>query len=169
MSQLNNILERIAAIQVNIEVAGALRPNVILSEPYLPSQTDSTNCPFFINEVHGGPSDIPISAGQQYITDQIDMFLCVRRREANTDLKLGTKETVLWRDAVYAAFAKRVKLSNPADDNLPGNSHVGLPYVVDARITSWEAPVAYRYAEIEYIAFRFVLEVNEMYVTDIDK
>src|SRR5262245_57645355 len=124
MSNTNRIVERIAQIQVLIEVPGAPRPNVILSEPYQPSDTNSAVCPFFINELHGGASDIPISAGQQYIEEDVWMVLCVRRKEANTNLKLTIQETVMWRDAVYAAFAQRIKLSNPADDTLPGNSHV---------------------------------------------
>jgi hypothetical protein len=165
-SQTNQIVERIAQIQVLIEVSDALRPNVILVEPYQPSDTNSAVCPFFINEIHGGPSNLPISSGQQYIEEDIWMVLCVRRKEANTNLKLTLQETVNWRDAVYAAFANRVKLSNPADDNTPGQSHVGLPFVVDGSITSWDA-IDYIYGTNEYLALKFVLHCNEMFVTTI--
>lgn len=167
MSNTNQILERIAQIQVLIEVDGALRPNVILAEPYQPSDTNSAACPFFINEVHGGPADIPISSGQQYVEEDIWMVLCVRRVEAGTNLKLTSQETIMWRDAVLAAFAERVKLSNPLDDSLPGNSHVGLSFVVDGAIKRWEQ-IKYIYAANEYLALKFVFHVNEMYVTPIN-
>lgn len=168
-SQANQILVRLAQIQVLVEVPGAPRPNVILAEPYLPSDTNSAVCPFFINEAHGGPSDIPISSGQQYITTNYWMMLCLKRFEANTNMKLGVMETIQWRDAVFAAFAQRVKLSNPDDDATPGISHTGLDFVVDAHITSWEAPVNYTYGANQYLALKFILSVNEMFVTTIDK
>ncbi len=166
MSNINDILVRIAQIQVTVEVPGARRPNVIKAEPYEPSNTNSSDCPFFINELHGGTSELPISAGMQYQTDQIWMVLCVRRAEASTNLKLGLQETVLWRDAVYAAFSERVKLSNPADDNTPGQSHVGLPFVLDCYIRNWEA-IQYTYVDTDYLALKFILMVNEFYVTPI--
>lgn len=166
-TQLNTILQRIADIQITVEVAGAPRPNVIVAEPYQPSDTASTYCPFFINEVHGGSADIPISSGQQYVTSNIEMFLCVRRREAETELKLGAQETIAWRDAVFSTFAKRVKLSDPADDSRAGHIHEGLTFVLDAHIGSWEAPVEYKYASSNYLALKFTLIVNEFYVTTI--
>ena len=166
MSHTNALLERLAQIQVLIEVPGALRPNVILAEPYEPSDTSSAVCPFFINEIHGGPSNLPISAGQQYLQEDIWMVLCVRRVEAGTNWKLTLKETVAWRDAVYAAFAERVRLSNPADDELPGNAHVGLPFVVDGVINRWD-PIKYVYGTNEYAALKFIFHVNEMFVTTI--
>ena len=166
MSNTNEIVERIAQIQVLIEVEGAPRPNVILAEPYQPSLTSSANCPFFINEIHGGVSDIPISAGQQYIEEDIHMVLCIRRKEASTDLKLTIKEVVMWRDAVYTAFAERVKLSNPIYDDVPGQSHIGLSFVVDGVITSWN-DIEYEYGDSVYLALRFIFHINEMFVTEI--
>ena len=166
MSNINDILVRLAEIQVTVEVPGAPRPHVIKAEPYEPSNTNSSDCPFFINELHGGRPNLPISSGQQYDSNDIWMVLCVRRAEAETNLKLSLQETVMWRDAVKAAFANRVKLSNPADDNTPGRSHVGLPFVVDCHIKAWES-LRYTYVDTDYLALKFVLEVNEMYVTTI--
>ena len=167
-TKFNNVLTRIAEIQVTIETPNAPRPNVIMAEPYQPSDTNSINCPFFINEAHGGPADIPISSGQQYVTTDVWMVLCVRRQEANMDLKLGAQETIAWRDGVFSAFAQRVKLSNPADDNRAGHIHEGMTNVLDAHITSWEAPVNYVYAANSYLAIKFVLRINEFYVTPIN-
>lgn len=166
MSQLNQILERVAHIQVLIEVPGAPRPNIMLSEPYMPSSTASNSAPFFINETHGGPSNLPIASGQQYHSTDVWMVLCVRRLEAGSNLKLSENEKIMWRDAVYAAFSQRVKLSDPAMDNVPGQSHVGLSFVLDCFVRSME-PIKYVYAEAEYLALKFILQVNEMYVTTI--
>ncbi len=166
MSNINEILVRLAEIEITVEVPGAPRPNVIKAEPYEPSNTNSSDCPFFINELHGGDSNLPITSGQQYVTDQIWMVLCVRRAEANTNLKLSLQETVMWRDAVYAAFSNRVKLSNPASDNVPGQSHVGLQFVLDCYIRNWEA-IRYTYVDTDYLALKFILMVNEFYVTPI--
>jgi hypothetical protein len=168
MSNINEILVRIAEIQITVEAPGAPRPNVIKSEPYQPSNTSSTDCPFFINELHGGESQLPIASGMQYLTDQIWMVLCVRRAEARTNLKLSLQETVMWRDAVYAAFSNRVKLSDPAKDNTLGQAHAGLPFVLDCYIRSWEA-ISYTYVDTEYLSLKFILMVNEFYVTPIDK
>lgn len=116
MSQLNTLLERIANIQINIEVPGLGRPQVLASNPYQPSDVSSLQCPFWVNELRGGPSDLPIANGQQFRTSNVHMFLAVVRREANVDLKYGIKETAQWVDAVYAAFAQHIKLSAPAVD-----------------------------------------------------
>ncbi len=166
MSQTNQILERIAQIQVLIEVPGAPRPNVLLSEPYMPSNTSSNACPFFVNEYHPLTSNLPIASGQQYRTSDFWMVLCVRRFEANTNLKLSEKEKIMWTDAVQAAFSQRVKLSNPVDDDTPGQSHVGLPFVLDAVVTASDS-IKYIYAETEYLALKYILKVNELYVTAI--
>lgn len=114
MSQLNDIVERIAAIQIGIEVPGLGRPQVLASNPYQPSDVSSVQCPFWINEIRGGESDLPISGGNQYRTTNIDMLLAVQRRIGNVNLKYGVKETAEWVDAVYSAFARHIKLSLPS-------------------------------------------------------
>lgn len=113
-SQLNVIMRRIAAIQLTIEASGLPRPQILAANPYQPSDVSSIQCPFFVNEIRGGPSDLPIAAGQQYRTHNIQMMLAVARREANTNLKYNVQETAAWVDVVYAAFAAHIKLSAPA-------------------------------------------------------
>lgn len=165
-SQLNQMLERIAHIQVLIVSEGAPNPNVMLAEPYQPSTVSSNTAPFFVNETHGGPSNLPIASGQQYLTTDVWMVLCVRRFEANTNLKLGENEKMMWRDVVYRAFSQRVKLSDPEQDNVIGHSHEGLPFVLDCYIKSME-PIKYLYADSEWLSLKFILTVNELYVTPI--
>lgn len=114
MSQLNTFLERIANIQVNISVPGLGRPQVLAANPYQPSDVSSLQCPFWVNELRGGPSNLPIANGQQLRTTSVHMFLAVVRREGNVDLKYSVQQTAEWVDAVYAAFAQHIKLSAPA-------------------------------------------------------
>jgi hypothetical protein len=113
MSQLNQILERIADIQITIEVPGLGIPVVLRSDPYQPSQVASVNCPLWINEIRGGPSDIPMGEGQQYRVTTVQMFLCVARRDGNIDLSYNVEICAAWADAVFAEFAKHRKLSAP--------------------------------------------------------
>jgi hypothetical protein len=116
MSQQNVILERIASIQLTVAVPGAGIPIILASNPYQPSDANSINCPFWINELVLGlnPSDLPIADGLQYINTNIRMVLCVARKEAATDLQFVANETLLWRDAVFAMFALHIKLSAPS-------------------------------------------------------
>ena len=113
MSQLNTILERIADIQVTINVPGLGIPWVLTAEPYQPDKVVSDNLPAFVNEIYGGPSDLPISDGAQHRNTNVRMLLLVARRTANIDLKYTVETTAAWADAVYAAFAGHIKLSAP--------------------------------------------------------
>lgn len=99
---------------MGVEVPGLGRPNVLASNPYLPSDVSSLQCPFWINELRGGDSDLPISSGQQYRSTNISMNLCVVRREGETNLKYSDQLTAEWVDAVYSTFAQHVRLSAPA-------------------------------------------------------
>jgi hypothetical protein len=160
MSAINDTLERIAKIQMTIVAADAARTAIVEAYPYMPSQAISANCPFFINELMGGESDIPISAGQQYLAATIPMVLCVTRKEANTGLQLGVDTTVEWVEAVYAMFSQHVRLSDPVT---PFDS---LGFIIDAVIKKWE-PGTYAYADAEFLSIKFHLAVRMMYPTTI--
>lgn len=115
-SRANLILQRLAAIELTASASDATIPVVIAADPYQPSNAESVNCPFWINAIRtgtGNQSELPIANGQQYISTMYDLILCLARREANIDLKYGVQNTLLWRDAVYSAFAPHVKLSAP--------------------------------------------------------
>lgn len=116
MSQTNQALVRIATIQSLIQVPGLPIPLVLQAEPYQPSDMSSVQAPFFVNELalNGGIASLPISSGMQYVQTLVDMMLVVQRREAGIDLKYSIQNTLMWRDAVLAAFAAHVKLSYPA-------------------------------------------------------
>lgn len=117
MSQMNDILTRVADIQIGIEVSGLPIPKVLQAEPYQPSDMSSVSCPFFVNELMPpgrAPAYLPIAAGQQYRTTIIGMLLCLARKEANIDLKYGVENTVKWAEAVFSTFSQHVRLSAPA-------------------------------------------------------
>lgn len=114
MSQLNDFLTRIADIQIGINVSGLGNPWVLSAEPYQPSDATGFTMPMFINEIHGGLSDLPITDGQQRRNTDVVMYLLVARKEANINLKYGVSNTAQWVDSVYAKFAQHLKLSAPA-------------------------------------------------------
>ncbi len=138
MSQLNTVLERIADIQIGITVPGLPIPYVLQAEPYQPSDMNSVACPFFVNEVRGGPSNLPITAGMQYRTMVVHMMLAVQRREADIDLKYGVENTAEWVDAVYAMFAQHVRLSAPSVllKSSTNTNPITVETVVPHRLTS---------------------------------
>ena len=161
ISSLVDIANRIAAIQMTISVAGMDRPNVVLAEPFQPSTTSRTLCPFFINELRRGISDVgagstaPMAGTGQIARDsEFGMVLCVEGRDGNIDLKFGIWDTALWVDAVYVMFAKHIKLSNPV------GGAIDLPTVVDAKIKAWQL-TNYQYGDMEYLAIDFKLAVRE--------
>lgn len=118
MSQINQILTRIATIQSQIVVTQQnglpLVPFILDAEPYQPSDMSSVLLPAFINEIWAGKSNVPISAGQQYRTTRVKMMLAVQRKEAGINLRYSAQNTAAWVDAVYAMFAQHVRLSAPA-------------------------------------------------------
>lgn len=121
MSQINAFLERIAAIELGVNIIGTNPdgsspdvPIVVQADPYQPSNVASVSVPCWINEVYGGTSDLPIASGQQYRTTKVRMALLLARRTAGIDLMYNVQTTALWADAVYATFAQHLRLSYPA-------------------------------------------------------
>jgi len=164
MSYLNDTLERIAAIQETIIASEAPRSTIGLAEPYMPSQVLSANCPFFINELTDGNSDIPISTGQQFLSITVPMVLCVARKEASTNLRLGVDTTARWLTTVYETFGRHIRLSDPEPDS---SENLGpLQFLVDAVIKKWSAGT-YSYGDAEFLSIKFTLVVRMMYPTTI--
>ena len=164
ISRLVDIMKRIAAIQMTITVPGVDRPAIMQAEPFMPSTSASQLCPFFVNRVHRGSSDIGAAGfspqagtGLQARDDSIDMILCVEREDGNVDIKFGAWDTILWVDAVYAAFAKHLKLSDPA------TQAVDMPEVTDAKIKGWEFQDNYDLNNATYMAIIFTMTVREKY------
>lgn len=156
MSQINEILERVAEIQLTISIpAGPPITVVKKTFPYMPSDVSTAEAPFFVNELHGGPTDFTAVRGLQRVDDDIVMYLCLQRREQNTNLSLGTKETIAWRDAIFAAFAQKIRLSNPA-------GIVDKSFVLEARLKDWDF-VSYEYGTATWLALRHTLTVRELF------
>lgn len=160
MSQANQILERIAQIQLLVEAVGAPRPNVLQADAYMPNTVVSAACPFWVNmsDGSGGSSNLPINDGQQRIDNKYIMTLCLLRAESAVT-KLGLKVALMWRDAVYYRFAKHVKLSNPATGEGDLNE-----FILDSWISRWKVDGGYELGDSIFVALQFELTVREFYV-----
>lgn len=159
LDQSNEWLERIAAIQATIALPDGVAnvTTIQKAEPYLPSDVASAKCPFFINETSGGKTNFLAIGGIQWVETRVRMVLCVQRREQNTDLRLGIKETLYWRNAVFSTFAAHLQLGN--SDQFPR-----LPYILEAPIVEWAAPYdPYEYGTAQYIALFFTVSVKEAF------
>ena len=143
MSQLNQILEQIAAIQKTI--AG-----VTNAFAYQVSNTSELTAPFFVNEVLGGPSDL--SGGmQQRIEDLVKMCLAIAPSDSDVTLANVNYKVITWRDVVYATFAGRVRLGNQ------------LSFVLDARITRWGYEPRKTLGDVEWATLVFDVPVREWF------
>lgn len=164
--QSNEWIERVAAIQETIALPGgaAYVTTIQSAEPYMPSDMSSAKCPFFINEVKDGPTNFLATGGLQWVETNVNMVLCVLRREQNTDLRLGIKQTLYWRNAVFSTFAAHLQLgSGPVNGTFPR-----LPYILEAPITKWAAPFEpYTYGAAQFITLQFNLRVREAFVLTI--
>jgi hypothetical protein len=164
LSSLVDICLRLVDIQKTVTVVGMDRPMVAYAWPFPPSTSDSSLCPFFVNDLTRGVSDIgeaggspPSGTGQQARDSQIDMYLCVERKEGNVDLKWAVWDTALWVDATYAAFAQHLRLSSPS------TGVMDIPSIVDAKIKAWELVHDYELSGAVYLAIKFSLAVRERY------
>ena len=161
MSQGNEIAERIAEIQRTIVLSGGYPQSTIqLAEAYQPSDVNSASLPFFINEVSGMGTNFLATGGLQFVETVFRMHLCVQRSEANTNLRDSLKMAMQWRDVVFIAFAKHLRLSD-----VSGNQD--LNFILDARITTWDLE-SYSYGTSEYVALRFYLTVREAFPLTIE-
>ncbi len=151
MSNINDIMERIATIQKTVSITDGINTSTVKqAEAYQPSDISSVSCPFFINEIHGGRTEFMATGGLQYVDNNISMNLCVMRREAGTNLKNVVKQTEKWRDAVFIAFAQKLRLGND------------FPFIIDAYITSWDL-IEYTYGTTAFVALNFNLFVREAF------
>jgi len=162
-SSLVDISRRLTEIQMTISVPGMDRPSILNADPFQSSTVSSALCPFFINQLTQGISDIgaaggspPSGTGQQARDSQFDMILCVERKDGNVDLKWGVWDTALWVDVVYAAFALHLRLSSPATNLMD------IPSVVDAKIKAWKLDEV-EMQDTTFLAIIFNMAVRERY------
>lgn len=152
MSQINQILERIAQIQKTIKVGTS---KVLAAYPYEPADPSSGSCPFTVNEVRGGPTAFYASGVLQNIQTVVVMNFCIARKDSDVTLVSVQEHALAWRDEVILAFARKIKLSNTAGE-------IDLPFVLEAHITNWDlAPKAF--GTSEFIAVVFDLMVSELF------
>ena len=169
LSRINDILDRIAEIQMTVSLDGSLvnlgRVNTAYART--PADPSSEACPFCVNVIRGGPSTFGANYIQE-ITSRVIMYFCVSRAEADSTLMQAQLNTLEYRDIVFATFASHFRLSKPADGSLLTYTLNGssAPYIRDAFITEWdqaELPIG----ATTFIALKFVLEINEAFVQPI--
>ena len=151
MSQLNDILERLAEIQETVTITGG---SVGRAYPYIPAAPAASECPFFVNEIGGGPSNLAAVSGLQARTSTITMHLCLSPWQLDVSQEATLEEMCAWADAVYAKFAQKVRLGGD------------LGYVLEAVITAWDAEKL-TLGMTEFGALKFVLTVRELYTQTI--
>ena len=130
MSQLNELLERLATIQQTITITvpasyNYVGPTVVTSAfPYPTSDPSLAHAPFFYNQYNGAPKvEFEAVSGLQRVNNEIDMVLCFTTITAETNIANVYMGVSFWRDAVLSAFAGKIRLGGD------------LSYILDARIT----------------------------------
>lgn len=157
-SRLNTMMERIASIQLGISIPdsrfGGGTQFVTSAFAYQPSKVNTALCPFFVNEMHGGPTNFLATGGLQWVQDDIKMYLCVQRKEAGTDLSMMVEEAERWRDAIFVAFAQKIRLGNDLD------------FILDAVISEYDV-IDYDYGDVVYMSVYCKLTVREAFILTI--
>lgn len=122
MSNIETILEYIATIQLGVTLPDGKKPKQAYA--YVPADPSSADCPFFVNIVSGGTTEIS-GLGQQQVSTTILMKFCVARLESDSNVIALQKNVYQWRDAVLSTFAQKIRLGND------------LNFILDAYINRW--------------------------------
>lgn len=153
MSQINQILERVAEVEMTMRLGGQ---RIVAAYPYVPADPPSAQCPFFVNEVAGGPTEFAASGVLQQVTTRIILNLCIGRRESDTSLIALEDAAYQWRDVLFSTFAHKIKLSNAAGE-------IDLPFVHEAHITAWDLFMR-PFGTAEFVVVMAELTVQELFV-----
>ena len=150
----NDICEAVAALQRTIALVGVAATagfpvTVQAAYPYMQWDGSALNCPFFANDITGGPTDFLASGALQQVDSTVEMFLCLLPWEQGGTLEGNLEYALRWRDVVFAAFARELRLG-------------GLPNVLEAHIVEWNKE-RLEYGSGEFVALRFNLAVRETF------
>lgn len=155
VSQLNAILERVASIQLTVAITVpsgfTSAGSVSAAYPYPVNDPSMANLPFFYNAYKGGP--VKFQALKGYLTtSDIEMTLCIENFTSEMSIDRVYTLVALWRDAVLATFAGKVRLGGD------------LSYIMDAAVTHVsEFKRVSTEGSAEYGALVFTLQVRELY------
>lgn len=159
-SRLTLIMERIGALQMllRLDGLGALRK----AYPYMPADLPSAQLPFTVNQVM--PSSVPyLTPGLYWVTDEIDMTLCLARWQGDTAFDRALAHADRWRDLMLTTFAAHVRLSPPDAPGVPD-----FDFVVDAIISTYTgSPAKIALGSSEFLGFNFRLTVREYLFTPV--
>lgn len=152
-SQLNTLLETIAAIQKTITIPGGTITDAF---PYPVSEASQANAPFFYNEFKGGPAKIAAITGAYELNSDIEMVLCIT--SFNSEMSISQVYTLVsyWRDAVLITFAKNTRLGGT------------LSFILDSQITKVsEYQKVTTASATEWGALTFTLRVREFFAATV--
>ena len=147
-------LDAICAIQKTVVATfddGSTR-GITAAYPFGEWNIGSLNCPFFINMLHGGPSNFQATGGLQAVDNVIDMYLCLQPTQQGRSRESSLRYVNEWRDVVFATFAAKMRLGGGPT----------LTFVKIAFIKSWEF-AAVTVGATDYWALRFELELDESF------
>jgi hypothetical protein len=160
ISRPSQILQAIAAVQLPIQISsGVQTQKVTAAYPFLQWNIAGVNLPFFANRLSGGPSSF--SAQNVQLRDSmVEMYLCLETIVEGQSLASSLEYTTDWVDAVYYAFANKVKLGNTQTADMTG------PLLLLAYISAWDIVQA-QLGSTTYHAVKFDLTVHERYAVTV--
>lgn len=159
-SKLNQIFERIAAIQMSIDLDGLGR--IRQAHNYPPLDPNNAQAPFTVNM--GVPSDIThVTPGLYWPVNDIDMHFCFSRWQGDSMFAQNMGQVARWHDLIFATFGAHVRLSPPTTPGVPD-----FDFVVDAFLTQWSnLPTKITWGTTEWAGFIFRLRVRQYLFTTI--
>jgi len=146
-------LDAVAAIQaaVSVTFSDGTVQQVTHAYPYGEWTITSVNLPFFVNVTRGGPTNFAATPGLQSVDNIVEMFLCLWPSAQGRSKEMSLRYVLEWRDAVFAAFALKMRLGG------------AMSFIKQAFIQHWDYGV-YTIGQTEYWAIRFELKLDEAFV-----
>jgi hypothetical protein len=158
-SNINAVCEGLCTVEMGIALPIPATPQfptaVRAAFPYPEYDGAALNCPFFVNEVVGGPVDFMASSGTQDVVNTIHAYLCVMPVQQGDSLGGVIEYLLRWRDPCLAAFAGAIRLGGM------------LPYVIESRVIAWDRG-EYEYGTGAWQALHFELEITEGLSLDVE-
>lgn len=159
-SKLNQILERIAAIQKSIDLDGLGR--IRQAYTYPPADPSTAALPFTVNL--GIPSDVShVTPGLYWPVNDIDMHFCFANWQGDSTLRANLAQVARWHDLIFSTFGAHVRLSPPETPGVPD-----FDFVVDAYLINWSnLPTRITWGTAEWAGLIFRLRVRQYLFTTI--
>lgn len=151
-SVINRVMQAVTDVQLDIEIDLAATPgfptSVRQAYPYQRWNYASQQCPFFANQLKGGPVSVLASRGDHEVASNCEMYLCLLPESQGELLESNEEYVLRWRDAVFAAFSGHLRLGGD------------IPELLVAHVTKWDWGV-FDLGDTPYFALFFNLTIVE--------